>query len=119
MRYKRVHLVLMVTHRCNLHCDYCYVGAQIPHSMDTAVGRRTIDRAIGIAATRWGAGTRLFWRRAHSWKPSVEDCLDYPRGDRFHGIVVAPGDDETNATVVTPPLRDILLRRHLDVWGQS
>jgi uncharacterized protein len=40
------HLVLMVTHRCNLRCDYCYMGRSRPQSLDPRFGRAAIHRAI-------------------------------------------------------------------------
>jgi sulfatase maturation enzyme AslB (radical SAM superfamily) len=44
--YARYGLVLMVTHGCNLRCDYCYQGAKPERRMAEAVGRKAIDRAV-------------------------------------------------------------------------
>lgn len=46
MSYARFHLILMVTHRCNLRCRYCYTGRKLPRSMTREVGRTAIDRAV-------------------------------------------------------------------------
>jgi sulfatase maturation enzyme AslB (radical SAM superfamily) len=44
--YSRFGLVLMVTHACNLKCEYCYTGVKIHRVMGESVGRKAIDRAI-------------------------------------------------------------------------
>jgi uncharacterized protein len=46
MRYECFHLVLMVTHACNLRCTYCYTGTKLRRSMSYRVARAAIDRAV-------------------------------------------------------------------------
>jgi sulfatase maturation enzyme AslB (radical SAM superfamily) len=46
VKYECFHLVLMVTHACNLRCHYCYTGRKMSRSMDLRIGRAAIDRAI-------------------------------------------------------------------------
>jgi len=43
--YQRFGLVLMVSHACNLRCQYCYAGAKVDRPMPPEVGRKAIDRA--------------------------------------------------------------------------
>jgi len=44
--YSRFGLVLMVTHACNLKCEYCYTGTKFRRTMSESIGRKGIDRAI-------------------------------------------------------------------------
>jgi uncharacterized protein len=44
--YPRFSLSLMVTHACNLRCDYCYTGRKSDTAMDAATGRAAISRAV-------------------------------------------------------------------------
>ena len=44
--YGRYCLTLMVTHRCNMRCGYCYNGEHIDRAMSLAVGRKAIERAV-------------------------------------------------------------------------
>lgn len=44
--YPRFGLVLMMTHACNLKCEYCYTGAKFHRVMSESVGRKAIDRAM-------------------------------------------------------------------------
>lgn len=39
-------LTLVVNHACNLRCAYCYTGDKLRRPMPTAVGRKSIDRAL-------------------------------------------------------------------------
>jgi uncharacterized protein len=39
-------LSLMVTHACNLQCDYCYVGAKSNRGMSAEIGQAAIRRAV-------------------------------------------------------------------------
>ncbi|MBN2578911.1 MAG: radical SAM protein [Pirellulales bacterium] len=39
-------LSLMVTHACNLRCDYCYTGRKSDSAMSAEVSRAAIDRAL-------------------------------------------------------------------------
>ncbi len=54
MKYGRFHLVLMVTHRCNLRCRYCYMGRQSPRSMSPEVGRAAIRAGDPFDTARRG-----------------------------------------------------------------
>jgi uncharacterized protein len=44
--YRRFGLTLTLTTSCNLRCSYCYIGKDSPRTMDAALGRHAIDRAI-------------------------------------------------------------------------
>lgn len=39
-------LVLVLTHRCDLACSYCYAGPKDDRVMPEAVGRRAVERAL-------------------------------------------------------------------------
>ena len=63
MKYSCFHLVLMVTHRCNLHCEYCYMGRHFSRSMKRETGEAAIRRAIRSVAPA-GTGTGHVYGRA-------------------------------------------------------
>jgi uncharacterized protein len=46
MKYECFHLVLMVTHQCNLHCRYCYMGRHFSRAMQRETGEAAIARAV-------------------------------------------------------------------------
>lgn len=50
-------LVLVLTHACDLACEYCYAGEKSARAMPVETGRRAIDRAL--AAVRPGGRLEL------------------------------------------------------------
>jgi sulfatase maturation enzyme AslB (radical SAM superfamily) len=95
MKYDCFHLVLMVTHQCNLRCDYCYTGRKSARSMSRRVGRVAIDRANhslapgGTLELGFFGGEPLLEARSVRLRPATCDkCRSAAAGgtdDQRHG----------------------------------
>jgi uncharacterized protein len=115
MKYECFDLVLMVTHACNLRCDYCYVGRKRPQSMDPLVGRKAIDRAVrsiqpgGLLELGFFGGEPLLEAEL------VADLMGYAcQSANAHGISLRMGLT-TNGTLREGAAWDVLSRDDLDV----
>lgn len=115
MAYDCFHLVLMVTHRCNLRCTYCYAGAKLPRSMSPEIGRKAIDRAIrslepgGILELGFFGGEPLLEANL------VGQLLDHAlQAAAREGLRLRPGLT-TNGTLCTGAAWKVMLREELDL----
>jgi len=109
------HLVLVVTHSCNLRCRYCYTGRKFDRRMPLALGRTAIDRAV--RSIRPGGKLELgFFGGEPMLVPAlVEQLLDYAlQRCRAEGIALHAGLS-TNGTVRNQAAWHLLMRPELDV----
>lgn len=67
-------LVLVLTHRCDLACTYCYAGPKDDRVMPEAVGRRAVERALLAVHDRgtlrlglFGGEPLLAWARGRTF----------------------------------------------------
>jgi len=72
-------LTLVLTHRCDLACRYCYAGPKDSRTMDRATGRASVDRALvklqpgeELSLGLFGGEPLLVW-------PLARDLVDYAR----------------------------------------
>jgi uncharacterized protein len=115
MQYGCFHLVLMVTHACNMRCDYCYAGAKSLRSMTRDTGRSAIDRALcsirqnGILELSFFGGEPLLEADL------IEDLIEYAKRSAIsYGVQLRLGLT-TNGTVATPSAWNLMMRADLDV----
>ena len=114
-KYDCFHLVLMVTHACNLRCDYCYTGAKSPRSMSLELGQRSIERAVksvhpgGTLELGFFGGEPLLEARL------IAELIDYAqrRADAAE-VMLRPGLT-TNGTVRSMAAWDVMMRPELDL----
>ncbi|MEN6450200.1 MAG: radical SAM protein, partial [Thermoguttaceae bacterium] len=115
MRYGRFYLVLMVTHRCNLRCSYCYMGRQSARSMPLETGRAAIRRAIrsirpgGVFELGFLGGVPLLEAGL------VEELADYARRAADAANVELRLGLTTNGTQATGEAWRVMLRQDLDL----
>jgi uncharacterized protein len=115
VKYECFHLVLMVTHACNLRCRYCYTGRKMARSMELRVGRAAIDRAIrsirrgGILELGFFGGEPLL-EADH-----VAVLADYAREVTGRAGIALRTGLTTNGTVRTGMAWDVMLRDDLDL----
>jgi uncharacterized protein len=112
-RYVVFHLVLMVTHRCNLRCRYCYTGRKFSRTMKSEVGRAAIDCALrsirpgGVLELGFFGGEPLLEAEL------VEQLLDYAQqAADAAGIDLRPSLT-TNGTATTKAAWRVMLRPEL------
>ena len=115
MKYECFHLVLTVTHRCNLRCSYCYMGRQSPRSMTPEIGEAAIRRAVrsvrpgGVLELSFFGGEPLLEAEL------IEGLAEYARqAARAAEIRLRPGVT-TNGTQSAGKAWDVMLREDLDV----
>lgn len=114
MSYKRFDLVLMVTHRCNLQCDYCYQPKKPLRSMSREVGWKAIDRALDVLELGGVLDLGFF-----GGEPLLEAELIGELVDHAYEVaepkrqIIRPGLT-TNGTVGTPAARRLLADRRID-----
>ncbi len=99
MKYECFHLVLMVTHRCNLRCSYCYMGRQSPRSMTPEIGRGGHSTGGPFGPARRRSGTELLRRRTASGSRTGRRTgrLRPAGGRRRRNPPAARTDDQRNA----------------------
>lgn len=108
--YKHFELTLVVTHACNLRCDYCYTGRKIWRTMPLTVAARAIARATA-SIQRGGTLDAGFF--------GGEPLLETERIEQMvamtHRHVAGTGINvrfslTTNGTVTTPSAWSLMLR---------
>ncbi len=115
MNYQRFHLVLMVTHRCNLRCRYCYMGRQSPRSMSPEMGRAAVRRAVrsirpgGVLELGFFGGEPLLEAGL------VEELADYARQAADAAEIELRPGLTTNGTQSAGKAWDVMFRRDLDL----
>lgn len=109
-RYEVFHLVLMVTHGCNLRCRYCYTGRKFRRSMRPQVGRAAIDCAIrsiqpgGILELGFFGGEPLLVPEL------VEELLEYATQAADASALELRVGLTTNGTATTKAAWRVMLR---------
>jgi uncharacterized protein len=115
MRYERFHLVLMVTHACNLRCDYCYVGQKRPQTMPLEMGCKAIDRAIRSIRPGGTLDLGFFGGEPLLEAARIAEWFDYAQqACAAHGHRLTAGLT-TNGTLADGPAWELLIREDLDV----
>jgi uncharacterized protein len=115
MKYGCFHLVLMVTHQCNLRCSYCYVGRHFRRSMASATGEAAINRAIhsiepgGVLELGFFGGEPLLEATL------VGELADYARRAAEEAEIELRPGLTTNGTLCTGPAWDLMMRPDFDV----
>ena len=115
MRYDCFHLVLMVTHACNLRCDYCYMGRKSPRRCCPAIGRSAIARAVcsirpsGVLELGFFGGEPLLEAEL------ITGLLSHARhAAESAGVVLRP-TLTTNGTIATAAAWDVMTDDGLDL----
>jgi uncharacterized protein len=115
MKYHCFHLVLMVTHRCNLQCEYCYMGRHFPASMSPELGRKAVDRAIRSIDRGGALELGFFGGEPLLEAELVAELLDYARQEAETAeIAIRPGLT-TNGTQHSGTAWDVMMRPELDL----
>jgi uncharacterized protein len=115
MKYDCFHLVLMVTHQCNLRCSYCYVGRHFRRSMAYATGEAAIERAIcsiqpgGVLEFGFFGGEPLLEAKL------VGELTDYARELADDAKIVLRPGLTTNGTERGGAAWDVMVRPDLDL----
>jgi uncharacterized protein len=115
MRFDHFHLVLMVTHACNLRCDYCYAGYKFSRSMPAEIGRAAILRAL--RSTNEGGSLELgfFGGEPLLRAAAIADLINFAaERSRNSGIALRSGLT-TNGTVATSAAWDLMRRHDVDL----
>jgi uncharacterized protein len=115
MKYECFHLVLMVTHGCNLQCDYCYTGRKFPRAMTLEVGRAALNRAV--RAIRPGGVLELgfFGGEPLLEAELIAELVDYAQeATEPAGIRLRPGLT-TNGTLLTASAWKVMMLDGLDL----
>ena len=77
--FQQFHLVLMLTHACNLPCTYCYNGHASSGNMSLDLARRSIDRAVA-SLDRGGTLELAFFGGEPLLRPDrLNALIDYAR----------------------------------------
>lgn len=82
-------LTLVVTHRCDLACAYCYAGTASSRNLPPAVGRRAVERALEGLAPGEGLDLGFFGGEPLLVWPLVTDLARFARrraADRGRGL---------------------------------
>ena len=112
-KYEVFHLVLMVTHRCNLRCRYCYTGRKFRRSMTPAIAHAAVDCAIRTIPSGGILELGFFGGEALLEAELVEETLNYAwRASEEAGIELRPGLT-TNGTITTDAAWRVMLRPEL------
>ncbi len=99
--YSRFELVLMVTDRCNMDCDYCYLGAKSGAVMGYDTARAGIDRALASLERGGVLELGFFGGEPLLEADLVAKCIDYAHRRAYErGLTVETGLT-TNGTVRT------------------
>jgi uncharacterized protein len=111
--HRRYGLVLMVTHACNLRCDYCYVGRKFPSVMPAEVGLRAIDRAV--ASLEQGGTLELgFFGGEPLLEPDlIEQFLDHAAARLAGGRGTLAAGLTTNGSISTSRAWRLMMRDDL------
>jgi uncharacterized protein len=115
MKYECFDLVLMVTHQCNLHCSYCYMGQHFSRAMAWETGKAAIERAIhsvrpgGVLELGFFGGEPLLEAELVA---RLADCAQ--NAAHAAKIDLRPGLT-TNGTQCNGAAWDVMLRPDLDL----
>lgn len=115
MKYDCFHLVLMVTHQCNLRCDYCYTGRKLARAMSPQVGRVAIDRAVRSLTPGATLELGFFGGEPLLEADLVAALLEYARERTTSADVQLRAGLTTNGTVLTQSVWRLMLLDDLDV----
>lgn len=115
MRYECFHLVLMVTHQCNLHCGYCYMGRHFSRVMPWETGRSAINRAIRSIRPGGFLELGFFGGEPLLEAELVAGLADYARETADAAGITLRLGLTTNGTQATGMAWDVMLRPDFDV----
>jgi len=113
--HERFGLVLMVTHRCNLSCDYCYAGCKSGRTMPEPMAGKAVDRAVASLKPCGALELGFFGGEPLLEAELVAGLIDYARNR-----LVADGRQlvlslTTNGTIFSPPAWAVMIRPDLDL----
>jgi uncharacterized protein len=97
-------LTLVLTHQCDLACEYCYTGRKFDRSLDPALGRRAIDRAVAGLAPGEALELSLFGGEPLLEWPLARDLLRHAHarvaraGARLEPVMTTNGTRLDEAT---------------------
>ena len=114
-RYERFQLVLMVTHACNLRCDYCYVGCKSPRSMNLALGLAAIRRAVRSLAHGGVLELGFFGGEPLLEAELVAELIGSARQIAAAADVGLQLQFTTNGTVLTAPAWQVMMLPDLEL----
>jgi uncharacterized protein len=115
MKYECFHLVLMVTHRCNLRCSYCYVGRHYRRSMVYATGEAAISRAIRSIRPGGTLELGLFGGEPLLEAKLVGELADYAREAADEAKIVLRPGLTSNGTERNGAAWEVMVRPDLDL----
>lgn len=99
-KYNKFSMVLMLTHDCNLRCRYCYSGSKYPGSMDIAVARKAIDRAIASTAASGTLEIAFFGGEPLLEVDLIEEIIKYARNAAIKQNIKLAFSLTTNGTLL-------------------
>lgn len=115
MKYGCFHLVLMVTHACNLRCDYCYTGRKSPRTMSTEIGRAAIARAVRSMRPKGLLELGFFGGEPLLEAELVAELLAYAQQAADSAGVKLRPSLTTNGTVATAAAWNVMTDENVDV----
>jgi uncharacterized protein len=115
MKYDCFHLVLMVTHQCNLQCGYCYMGRHFPRSMSFETGQVALCRAIRSIESGGVLELGFFGGEPLLEAELVAELADEAQRAAESARVALQLGLTTNGTQHTGKAWDVMLRPDLDL----
>ncbi len=77
--YANFELTLMLTHACNLRCDYCYTGAKVEKTMPMSVARKAIVRSIASLSPGGTLNIGFFGGEPLLCAPTITNLVRFAR----------------------------------------
>jgi uncharacterized protein len=99
-------LTLVLTHQCDLACDYCYAGPKRARDMSRAVGERAVERALLALAPGEALHLGLFGGEPLLVWPMARDLIGYAQDAAGQRGVRLTVQLTTNGTHLTPVILD-------------
>jgi uncharacterized protein len=115
MKYQSFHLVLMVTHQCNLHCGYCYMGRHFSRAMTRETGETAIRRAVRSLLPGGTLELGFFGGEPLLEPGLIGHLTDFARQSADAAGLALRSGLTTNGTQHTGDAWNILVRPDLDV----
>jgi uncharacterized protein len=114
-RYENFGLTLMLTHACNLRCNYCYTGAKIDRAMPLDVARKAIVRSIASLAPGGTLNIGFFGGEPLLCAPTIKSLIPFARQltltrDQHLSLAMT-----TNGTLIGPDAWSVMMAPELEL----
>ncbi len=105
----------MVTHACNLRCDYCYTGTKFRRAMSPEIGRVAIDRAIRSIQPQGSLELSFFGGEPLLEADLISRLMKYARQRAATADIELRPGLTTNATVDSESAQRLMMLDELDL----